>query len=74
MGAAFNYNLLKHEPGAYTHNRRYTKRLIWDSIDWLDDNVMNGSTVAAIDALAAAGKITADQQTKAKAYLGSTRP
>ncbi|MCX8022932.1 MAG: hypothetical protein N2745_09190 [Syntrophorhabdaceae bacterium] len=74
MGAAFNFNLLKHEPGAYTHNRRYTKRLIWDSIDWLDDNVMNGSTIAAIDALAAAGKITATQQTKAKTYLGSTRP
>ena len=74
MGAAFNYNLLKHEPGAYTHNRRYTKRLIWDSIDWLDDNTINLSTVNAINALAAAGNITLDQQTKAKTYLGSTRP
>jgi hypothetical protein len=34
MGAAFNFNLLHHEPGGYAHNRYYTKRLIFDSIDW----------------------------------------
>ena len=36
MGAAFNYVMLHHEPGAYAHNRYYTKRLIFDSIDYLD--------------------------------------
>jgi hypothetical protein len=43
MGAAFNFSLLHHEPGAYVHNSRYVKRLIYDSIDWLDDGKMNNS-------------------------------
>lgn len=43
MGAAFNYHVLLHEPGAFAHNRYYTKRLIFDSIDWMDNNVMNGT-------------------------------
>jgi hypothetical protein len=43
MGAAFNYNLLEHDPGAFAHNRYYAKRLIFDSIDWLDDGTMNES-------------------------------
>jgi len=44
MGSAFSYNLLSHDFGAYAHNRYYNKRLIYDAIDWLDDNVMNYST------------------------------
>lgn len=44
LGAAFNFNLLEHDPGAYAHNRIYAKRLIYDSIDWLDDGQMNYST------------------------------
>jgi hypothetical protein len=51
MGAAFNFNLLKREQGAYAHNSAYSKRLIWDSVDYLDDGVMNGSTHTTIDAL-----------------------
>ncbi len=50
MGAAFNFNLLEHDPGAYVHNRMYTKRLIYDSIDWLDDNDMNYSVGATLTA------------------------
>ncbi len=49
MGAAFNFNLFEHDPGAYVHNRYYVKRLIYDSLDWLDDNLMNysvGKTLA----------------------------
>jgi hypothetical protein len=42
MGAAFNLNLLHHEPGAYAHNRLYVKLLIFDSIDWLDNNALDG--------------------------------
>ena len=38
MGAAFNYNMLYHDFGAFTHNRYYAKRLIYDSISWLYDN------------------------------------
>ena len=52
MGAAFNFNLLEHDPGAYVHNRMYIKRLIYDSIDWLDDGVMNYSVGATLQNLA----------------------
>lgn len=38
MGAAFNYNLIYNDKGAFTHNRFYVKRLIYDSISWLYDN------------------------------------
>jgi hypothetical protein len=43
MGAAFNYNLLHHDPGAYAHNRVYTKRLIFDSIDFIQNGVLDGT-------------------------------
>jgi len=43
FGAAHNYNYLHHEPGAYAHNRFYAKRLIFDSIDWVDNYVLDGS-------------------------------
>lgn len=52
MGAAFNYNLLLHDPGAVAHNRYYSRRLIYDSIDYLDDGVMNYSVFATLNALA----------------------
>jgi len=51
MGAAFNFNLLEHDPGAYVHNRMYVKRLIYDSIDWADDGVLNYSVGAMLKAL-----------------------
>jgi len=43
MGAAFNLVLLRHEPGAYVHNNWYTKMIIFDAIDWLDDNNLGGT-------------------------------
>ena len=43
MGAAFNLVLLRHEPGAYVHNSWYTKMIIFDAIDWLDDNNLDGT-------------------------------
>ena len=55
MGAAFNFNLLEHDPGAYAHNRIYTKRLIYDSIDWVDDGIMNYSVGATLTTLCAGG-------------------
>jgi hypothetical protein len=51
MGAAFNFNLLEHDPGAFVHNRMYTKRLIYDSIDWADGGVMNYSVGNTLDTL-----------------------
>lgn len=35
MGAAFNYNLLFREKGAHVHNRKYARRLIFDSVEYL---------------------------------------
>jgi hypothetical protein len=51
MGTAFNYNLLIHDPGGVAHNRRYTRRLIYDAIDWIDDNNLNYSVSATLNAL-----------------------
>ncbi len=55
MGAAFNFNLLEHDPGAYVHNRMYVKRLIYDSIDWADDGIMNYSVGTTLTELCAGG-------------------
>jgi len=49
MGAALNYDLTVNEPGAYVHNDLYIKRILYDTIDWLDDCTMNNSTPAALD-------------------------
>ena len=42
MGSAVDFNL-QHNPGDYVHNRYYALRLIYVSIDWLDDNQLNYS-------------------------------
>jgi hypothetical protein len=52
MGACFNFNLLKREPAAYVHARTYARRLLYDTIDFLDDGVINqsvGATAIATD-------------------------
>jgi hypothetical protein len=70
MGAAFNFNLLEHDPGAYAHNSFYTKRLMYDSIDWLDDNILNDSVAVTLDSALHSG---AEYQEGAKSYiLGSS--
>jgi len=51
MGAAFNFNLLEHDPGAYIHNRMYVKRLIYDSLDWIDDTALNYSVGTSFQVL-----------------------
>ena len=43
MGACFNINLLVREPAAYVHARTYARRLIYDTIDFLDDGHINMS-------------------------------
>ena len=48
LGAAFNYNLLKHIPNAYVHNREYTRKLIYDSIDFLDNSALDESVEATL--------------------------
>lgn len=49
LGAAFNLNMLLNMPAAYVHNSFYTKRLIYDSIDWIDDGVLNDSVVDTLE-------------------------
>ena len=48
MGAAFNYNLIYHDPGAHVHNLQYTRKLIYDSIDFMDDGNLNESVEATL--------------------------
>ncbi|RII27335.1 MAG: hypothetical protein CXR31_08810 [Geobacter sp.] len=52
LGACFNINLLSRDPAAYAHARTYARRLLYDSIDFLDDKTMNHSvstTIVATD-------------------------
>ncbi len=65
MGAAFNYNLLVHDPGAFAHNRFYAKRLIFDAIDWLDNTTMDG-TIDLTDYPEAATYLDSDRTSDAE--------
>jgi hypothetical protein len=58
MGAAFNLQLLTKEPGAYAHNRLYTKRLIFDSLDWLQNASISGHIAVSGDAATYLGTTT----------------
>ena len=74
MGAAFNLNMVLHDPGAYAHNRFYIKRLVYDSIDWANNGILDNDVEAAINATS----LTAAQKTAAIDYLiggpGGDRP
>ncbi len=52
-GAYQNGKISGDEPGAYVHNRTYTKRLLFDSIDWMDNGVLDG-TITLSPAMVAA--------------------
>lgn len=52
MGASFNYSLLSADPGAFAHNPLYTKRLIYDSIDWINDGILDDDVEAAVNSAA----------------------
>ncbi|QXE90535.1 cytochrome C [Geomonas subterranea] len=59
MGAAFNYALLVRELGSFGHNPRYSKQLAMDSIDILDNGVIDDSvTTLAVPTLRDAGAIS----------------
>lgn len=68
MGAAYNLNMVLHDPGAYAHNRFYIKRLLYDSIDWINDGLINKDVTATINALTA---LSAQQKAAAIGYLVS---
>lgn len=52
MGACYNLNLVTKDPGAYAHARTFVRRLIYDSIDFLDNGKQDfsvGTTAIAYD-------------------------
>ncbi len=49
-GACFNINLVSREPAAFVHARTYVRRLLYDSIDFLDDGKINMSVTASAGA------------------------
>ncbi len=69
MGAAFNFNIIEHDPGSFVHNRRYVRRLIYDSIDYLDDGILNDSVNATLNGPLHAGK---PYQAGARSYILSS--
>jgi hypothetical protein len=66
MGACFNINLLNREPGAFAHARTYVRRLVYDTIDFLDDRAINLSAGATAQAV-----LPAVYTKGTKAYTGS---
>jgi hypothetical protein len=43
LRATFNYIYVYNDPAAYVHNWRYAAQLLYDSLDQLDDGLLNGS-------------------------------
>ncbi len=46
LGAVSNVVYLKRDAGAYAHARTYSRRLLYDTIDYLDDGILNLSVGA----------------------------
>jgi hypothetical protein len=69
LGALSNIAFLAKDQGAFAHARTYSRRLIFDSLDFLDDGILNMSTgttaVAALPSLYTKG---------AKAYNTASIP
>lgn len=71
MGACFNINILKREPAAYAHARTYARRLLYDSIDFLDNKTMDmsvGATAIAYNQLLYVKGATATDATTTEAF------
>ncbi len=45
LRATYNYRFVSGDPGAYVHNYWYAAQLLYDSLDELDDGVLNGNVV-----------------------------
>jgi hypothetical protein len=43
LRAAYNYEFVYNDPGAYVHNFRYAAELLYDSLDEMNDGVLNGN-------------------------------
>jgi hypothetical protein len=51
MGACFNLNLLNRDPAANVHARTFTQRLVYDALDYLDNNLMDFTALTSSRAL-----------------------
>ncbi|MCL2760679.1 MAG: hypothetical protein FWD70_03415, partial [Desulfuromonadales bacterium] len=73
-GAIHNVAMLLSDSGAYAHARTYTRRLLYDSIDYIDDGSMDGSVSATAVAISnTSGLASSGLFTKgAAAYADST--
>jgi hypothetical protein len=60
MGACYNLSLLTRDRGAYVHARAYSRRLVYDSIDFLDDGIINLSVGQSAQAQSLLGSSLAD--------------
>lgn len=72
IGACFNVNLLSREPAAFAHARTYTRRLLYDTIDYLDDGAIDMSVTATAMSLYPAdygAAIPADSSTATESLL-----
>jgi len=72
MGACFNIDLLTREPAAFAHARTYVRRLVYDTIDFLDDGKINmsvGATAVATDSTTFVKGTTTATSSRAFNYL-----
>jgi hypothetical protein len=69
MGAVYNFYMLYYDPGAFAHNRRYAKRLIFDSMDWLDDGKLNKSVCDPTETYTRAGDSRNRQYPRLNSYI-----
>lgn len=74
LGAAHNYNYFHHEAGAYAHNSKYAKRLIFDSVDWLDNGSMDGQITIDVDAYPSAAVWFGAPTGTGGSYVANIRP
>lgn len=71
MGACFNINVLDREPAVYAHARTYARRLLYDTIDFLDNGLIDmsvGATAIAYDPVMYVKGPTATDATTTEAY------
>ena len=75
MGACFNMNLLSRDPAAFAHAYSYSRRLIYDSIDFLDDGAINlsvGATALSSGLTLANGSAAFAKDAQAYNIIGGT--
>jgi trimeric autotransporter adhesin len=70
MGAAFNLRLLSSDPGAYVHQNNYNRMLIYDSIDLVDNGIMDSSVAVTIQNLQLSPDFTQEDKSNALIAVG----